>query len=79
MTYTSKYEVGETVWVLIDARLEHRKIEAVSIHQQVTTQTINYYFEVKGETRVRHVCFPESRVAKNRNVILKKLLLDSEE
>ena len=77
MTYTSKYEVGETVWVLIDSRLEKRKIEAVSIHQQVTTQTINYYFEVKG--RDRHFSVTEERVASNRNVILKRLLLDSEE
>ena len=79
MTYTSKYEVGETVWLLIDSRLEQRKIAAISIHQQAATQTINYYFNAEGETRVRSFCVPEARVAKSRTVILKRLLLDSEE
>lgn len=79
MTYTSKYEVGETVWALIDSRLEQREIEAISIHQQATTQTINYYFKVECSTRERHICVPEARLSKSRTVILKRLLLDSEE
>lgn len=85
MTYTSKYEVGETVWALIDSRLEQRKIGLIDIHHatnqigEVKEPEVNYHFMLDGGTRISSFRIPEARVAKNRNVILKRLLLDSEE
>lgn len=84
MTYTSKYEIGETVWLLHDSELIQRQIQGVDIHHGINQMgdakafVVSYYFK-EGLSSSRPLRAHESLVAKNRNVILKRLLLDSEE
>jgi hypothetical protein len=83
MTYTTKHEIGDMVWALVDNCLTRKEIMGLEIRQAATHgRTLNppriVYSLVPAGREVSTHCFslvPEERVAKTKEEVVASLLM----
>jgi hypothetical protein len=85
MTYTTKHEIGDMVWALVDGSLTHKAIVSIEIRQAVSYgRTLNpprivYSLVPAGRGVSIHYfsLVPEERVAKTKEEVVARLLMEA--